>query len=619
MKRIMSLITVLVTLLFMACDKTPQGGDAEIDVQLEIPGTITLNEGDSEVSFRIKFSKAPLESDKIAFEDAKGDRYNCPLVLSGNSVKVTLVPEIVTGSYKIYVVRGAAAKLMGETSVLFQKEGMQLDPKTTVYGTVTCDGNPLKGVVVSDGVEVVTTDENGMYQLKSAKYHRYVFISVPSGYEVKSDGVFPMIHKQLKSAASTLESVNFELVKADRQDNHIMLVMGDMHLANRNNDLAQFGRFTDEVNSFITANSGKKIYGVTLGDMTWDCYWTRLDLPTYKTQINHINGIQIFQTMGNHDYDQDFAGDYDTAIEYKQLIAPTYYSFNIGKVHYIVLDDIKCTNKGTGSEGREYTANFVDELITWLKQDLQYVSKDTPLVLTMHAPLRDVNNKGKVIDLISPYETVHVLSGHTHKVTNYIESEYMEHVSGAVCADWWWAGKNNETLLSSTDGAPGGYAIWDVAGKEFKWRYKATGRPDDYQFRSYDLNNVVFTKENLTTDINEDNLNDYIKAYPASSANEVLVNVWNWNDKWKITITDEKGNTLEPKHESAYDPMHIASRYSWVSKTTSNFPTQKNGDFFRVRASDADVDLTITVEDEFGNIYKETMVRPKAFDKETYK
>ncbi len=240
-------------------------------------------------------------------------------------------------------------------------------------------------------------------------------------------------------------------------------------------------------------------------------------------------------------------------------------------------------------------------------------------MLTMHAPLRDVNNKGKVIDLISPYETVHVLSGHTHKVTNYIESEYMEHVSGAVCADWWWAGKNNETLLSSTDGAPGGYAIWDVAGKEFKWRYKATGRPDDYQFRSYDLNNVVFTKENLTTDINEDNLNDYIKAYPASSANEVLVNVWNWNDKWKITITDEKGNTLEPKHESAYDPMHIASRYSWVSKTTSNFPTQKNGDFFRVRASDADVDLTITVEDEFGNIYKETMVRPKAFDKETYK
>ncbi len=49
----------------------------------------------------------------------------------------------------------------------------------------------IAGVVVSDGVETVQTDNNGVYQLKSEKESGYVFISVPGGYECALDGVFP--------------------------------------------------------------------------------------------------------------------------------------------------------------------------------------------------------------------------------------------------------------------------------------------------------------------------------------------------------------------------------------------------------------------------------------------
>ena len=51
----------------------------------------------------------------------------------------------------------------------------------TVYGTVECNGTPLEGVVVSDGVEVVKTDKKGVYNIASEKRTGYVFISIPSG------------------------------------------------------------------------------------------------------------------------------------------------------------------------------------------------------------------------------------------------------------------------------------------------------------------------------------------------------------------------------------------------------------------------------------------------------
>ncbi len=620
MRRLIYVLAACAALMLASCGKTPQVEETPIDVQLEIPNTISLNEGDSEYTFRVKFSKAPLATDQIVFENVQGKKYSCGITsVTERFVTLALPSDIESGSYNVYLQRGSSQLLLGETAIVVQSDDLKLDPGTTVYGTVVCDGRPLKGVVVSDGVEVVTTDENGIYQLKSKKAHKYVFISLPSGYEAKSDGVFPQIHQQLKTSAATLENVNFALSKADGQDNHTMIFMGDMHLAKRNNDLSQYARFTDEINTYLSSNTGRKVYGLTLGDMTWDLYWNSnaYDIISYKKTINNIKGMQIFQTVGNHDHEMMAVGDFDTVVKFKSQLAPTYYSFNIGKVHYIVLDNIDCTNDGTGS--RTYVEQIVNEQIEWLKKDLKYVPAGTPLIIAMHAPFTGTKNKNDVLSVISSYSNVHFVTGHTHKVTNYTYPNYREHVSGAVCADWWWSGKHNETLLMSTDGAPGGYAVWDIAGTDFKWRYKATGRPDDYQLRSYDLNNVAFTDSNLSKDINEDTRKEYLNAYPENKGNEVLINVWNWNEGWKITVVDEKGNTLQTTKSSAFDPLHIAARYQWASSTTSNFSTQKNGDFFKVRASDAEVDLTITVEDEFGNVYTEKMERPKAFTKENYK
>lgn len=105
--------------------------------------------------------------------------------------------------------------------------------------------------------------------------------------------------------------------------------------------------------------------------------------------------------------------------------------------------------------------------------------------------------------------------------------------------------------------------------------------------------------------------------------NEVLINIWNWNPRWTLTVTDEKGNKLAPEEVWAYDPLHVAAlsvkRFnSSTLSSTPSFITENFTHFFKVKAADADVDLTITVRDEFGHEWTEQMQRPKAFSTDAY-
>lgn len=59
------------------------------------------------------------------------------------------------------------------------------DKGITLYGLVSDkEGNPLEGVVVSDGYSVVASDKKGVYQIVRDPNAKHVFISVPSGYEI---------------------------------------------------------------------------------------------------------------------------------------------------------------------------------------------------------------------------------------------------------------------------------------------------------------------------------------------------------------------------------------------------------------------------------------------------
>lgn len=629
-------------------EKTPADN---FDVQFTVPGSVDVTEG-GECTFAVSGGgKSPLTTDTFILESDAGISYVCPIVnTSSDSFTVRLADGCETGYYKVFVKRDARKKSFGRIYInIVEDIDFKPDAGTTVYGIVSSAGVGVENVVVSDGAEVTVTNEKGIYQLKSAKKWGYVFISVPSGYEVPSVGVLPQFHRALKNSADVVERADFKLEKVDGQDSYKIFMLGDMHLANRTGDLGQFAQFTSDLTDYMTRHKGEKMYALTLGDMTWDLYWysNSYYFPQYLNTVNsQIKNLQIFHTMGNHDNDFQTRSDYDAAVKYVDQICPTYYSFNIGKVHYVVMDDIDCSSYD-GSTSRNYVTSLSAEQLDWLAKDLSHVDKTTPVVVAMHAQVfypttsgfkidHDQVNTLRLFDILDGY-TVRFVTGHTHKLFNVTPDapivdghNFREYNSGSVCASWWWSGNLTPGIHIGTDGTPGGYGIWDVTGTDFQCLYKSTGWPEEYQFRSYDLNNVHFSMADvplMPSDISASVKNaymQYVNAYPQNNDNEVLINIWNWNSDWTLSVVDENRKTLPYTEVWAYDPLHIAAlsvkRFNNAGlKSTPSFITDKFTHFFKVKADDADTDLVITVKDEFGNEWTENMQRPKAFSTDAYR
>lgn len=629
-------------------EKTPADN---FDVQFTVPGSVDVTEG-GECTFAVSGGgKSPLTTDTFILESDAGISYVCPIVnTTSDSFTVRLADGCETGYYKVFVKRDARKKSFGRIYInIVEDIDFKPDAGTTVYGIVSSAGVGVENVVVSDGAEVTVTNEKGIYQLKSAKKWGYVFISVPSGYEVPSVGVLPQFHRALKNSADVVERADFKLEKVDGQDSYKIFMLGDMHLANRTGDLGQFAQFTSDLTDYMTRHKGEKMYALTLGDMTWDRYWysNSYYFPQYLNTINsQIKNLQIFHTMGNHDNDFQTRSDYDAAVKYVDQICPTYYSFNIGKVHYVVMDDIDCSSYD-GTESRNYVESLSAEQLDWLAKDLSHVAKTTPVVVAMHAQVfypttsgfkidHDQVNTLRLFDILDGY-TVRFVTGHTHKLFNVTPDapivdghNFREYNSGSVCASWWWSGNLTPGIHIGTDGTPGGYGIWDVTGTDFQCLYKSTGWPEEYQFRSYDLNNVHFSMADvplMPSDISASVKNaymQYVNAYPQNNDNEVLINIWNWNSDWTLSVVDENRKTLPYTEVWAYDPLHIAAlsvkRFNNAGlKSTPSFITDKFTHFFKVKADDADTDLVITVKDEFGNEWTENMQRPKAFSTDAYR
>ena len=632
MKRIVFYIALLFSLLVFSCGEKNPVTETEFNVSgIVLPQSVDVESGGA-IELKVVGSRGPAETDLIRLLSVSGEHFDCAIEgLSAKSFSFTLPETFTAGKYDLLVVRGDESKKIGSLhiNIIYPQREITPEEGSTVYGFVHCNDRPLQGVVVSDGYQVTCTDEYGVYQLKSEKKHGYVFVSSPSGYTVQTDGTLPLFHQYVTKDSETPERLDFALFEDGGQDKHTMVVLGDIHLANRNNDVTQFLRFINDLNTYMSDNSGKKFYGLTLGDMSWDQYWITngYDLSNYLNDISKLRNIAVYNTIGNHDHEQMAAGDFHTVAVYKRIVGPTYYSFNLGKVHYVVLDDIECTNKGDGA--RTYNNKLVQEQIDWLAKDLSYVSADTPVVVSMHAPVYKANgdsrlsNSDKLVSALGDRK-VHYMTGHTHVMYNVVKGTHYEHNSGAVCATWWWTDYETPGIHISQDGTPGGYRLLEVDGTDFKWIYKPTGKSVTHQFRTYDRNRICMTAAAYVPDANASNSDSFMKAAAAystvSDANEVIINVWDYDPDWKIEVK-ENGVLLDVKRISGNDPLHLVaySAKRLGKNKTATFLTESTSHLFKVVAGSATSTLEIKVTDCFGREYTETMTRPKDFEISNYK
>ena len=527
----------------------------------------------------------------------------------------------------------------GSETVTIEQEGLK---PANVTGQVTCNGTGVPDVLVSDGIQIVKTDSKGNYRMMSEKKWQNVFVIIPSGYEVPLDGVMPRHYKVLTEDAETPEVANFELVESTFSDFRL-LVLGDMHLARRTNDLEQFSKVSKTISECMDEAAGK-VFAITLGDHAWDMYWVsnNFNLTDYKDVINETFGaknVPFFHTMGNHDNEMEEAGDLPKALTYINTIAPTYYSFNLGQVHFIVLDDMDFTGVEAGQENRsKYKKNFTEDQLNWLRADLSYVDKDKLIVVTAHEPMAVPDglnwkeeldgadaDKTEFLSIFNGYN-VEMITGHTHSIFNReLSPTFHEHNYGAVCGTWWWSGYLTPGIHIGQEGSPGGIGVFDFNENTVTNQYyQAAGQSRDYQFRAYDMNKV---KEFLTEDYAGGH-SDWTKYYnyiQGFEENAIFVNVWDWDENWRVEIS-ENGTPLDvTRVGGAYDPLHIAAftgprlRRSDAQGTSPSFQTRKWNHYFKAVASSADSPVTVKVTDRFGNVFKEDMTRPKAFSIAEYR
>jgi hypothetical protein len=565
--------------------------------------------------------------------------------VTNNSITFSIPVDFVTGFYGFFVTRGDFTESLNYLNVvIIANLDIPDSSGKNVKGVVYCNGDGVPDVVVSDGFEVTVTDENGIYYLSSEKKNGYVFISVPSGYEVPLLNSMAQFYAYLTETQTVVEQKNFGLIKVDNQQNYTLLAMADLHLARRNNDLTQFeNNFLKETKDMCTQyhTLNKKIYGLTLGDMSWDLYWyaNNYALPDYIQSIKSI-GCPLYNTIGNHDNNPYIPNDWLSEQAYKTVVGPTYYSFNIGEIHYVVLDNVEYTNAGA-SEGvvgdREYNQKVVADQIEWLKKDLATITdKTTPIIVGMHCPLYRVSittgnqthaislqNGTEVKNCFTEFSEVHYLTGHTHLNYNVKDGNTFEHNTGAVCATWWWTGKSGYAGNHiCKDGEPGGYGVYEINGRDIKWYYKSIGYPKEKQFRTYDRNVIKMTADVYCPSVSAAQKAEFENTYAGEYRNEstdnyVLINIWNYDPSWTLEVK-EGATTLTATRISVKDPLHIisyeAKRYEvGKSAPTASFVTNSTTHIFRVKASSATSTLDITVTDGFGNVYTETMTRPKAF------
>lgn len=433
---------------------------------------------------------------------------------------------------------------------IFANEQPVVSPQSNrpvrIQGIVRAGGRPVPGVVVSDGEQVVKTGHDGIYQLFANRKKEHVFISLPSGYEIPvDDNQLASFYKRITPDHNDSMEAIFDLKKRKTDDtNHTFLALADPQTKYQEEMDEMNEEFLEDVKKVKEGVSDETIFGVSLGDIMYD------DISLFPGYIDFVKktDIPFYQVAGNHDTDQDARTNAVSLNTFKEYFGPAYYSFNVGEVHYVVLDSVFWYGGYIG---------YIDqEQLDWLAADLSMVEPGKTVVFFMHIPVYNkqherfskkkpsdrevITNRELLYAIAAPFKS-YFICGHMHE-SEYIKEENREiHVVGAVCGAWWTGG-------ICFDGTPRGYGVYTVNGSELSRLYKSSGEESTYQMRLYPPG--------------------YDKEHP----DMLIANVWGYDESWKVQWYEEgtlmgemdRRNAKDPLAVSLYDAEGTPEKHPWV-------------------------------------------------------
>jgi hypothetical protein len=358
---------------------------------------------------------------------------------------------------------------------------------------------PAVGVRVSNGVDFVRTDDAGCYQIPLAE-EAVLFIVKPKGYRtaLSSDNLplFYYVHKpngspKLKFPGSPPtgplpQSIDFPLYPQLEPEQFSVILFGDPQPRN----LTEVDYIGRDVISELVGNPTKSAFGVSLGDLAFD----NLDTLEPLNQVVALVGIPWYNVIGNHDINVDVTSRKQVNETYERVYGPSWYSFDYGNVHFVVMDNIDWSAPTEQVKRYHFRPKFGSEQLQFLEKDLALIPESQMVVLMMHVPIIDVEDRAAVYRLIEQRPLSLSISGHTHDHRHvFIGAEAgfngpqpHHHIINVTVSGSWWSGQKDENGIPHAtmhDGAPNGYSILTFDGQEYRLDYKAAGKPKDYQMR----------------------------------------------------------------------------------------------------------------------------------------
>ena len=500
-------------------------------------------------------------------------------------------------------------------------------------GSLDAGERGIAGVRVSNGLDVVTTNDEGRYTLPVDE-QSIIFITKPRDYAIPVNAhmlpQFYYIHQPAGSPAGMRyegiaptgplpEQIDFPLIERQESAQFEAILFADPQ--------PQTQRELDYIRDDVVAEliDTQAAFGMTLGDILYD------DLsmfPRYNALIAQI-GIPWYNVPGNHELNFEADSDEYSLETFKKFFGPPYYAFEYADALFVVLDNIDYQGNGKADPGDVrgnggYEAHISKRQLRWLEKELEFVDKDRLVFVATHAPLGSevtssaTDNRRGLFQLLSGRPNLYSVAGHTHTNNHLYFGEedgfdgpgtFHHHVLATVSGSW-WSGPFDErgiAISDQRDGTPNGYHILEVDSTDLVVRYKGAGKPADQQMRiRFDVTHHQL-EANGMRDFRAGQLLDGRMSQDELAAASIMVNLFDGGPKSQVSYRVNDGVYRPLERNLRKDPYmleqfvrHASDKKSFVQATVST----------HLFEADLDADLppgvhTVTVRaaDEFGRIH----------------
>ena len=267
-------------------------------------------------------------------------------------------------------------------------------------------GRGLGGVLVSNGEQIVQTDEEGRYALAvEPEAHRFVFVTVPDGFRTTSG-----FYSSTRNWMGAQDGVDFGLEPApERAARQFTLVqITDTHVVTEGEMLTSGEVLAEALQQLVREADPDLI--VASGDLT--NRGELAELSRFREAIETV-ATPVFSLFGGHDGNEERHGEVSQAghtftRHFELVLGPSYYSFDWGGRHFVFYPNEQSFFSPEDQARKE----------VWFWTDLELQPADREIVVVVHTP-----PPVSFLEALSRYNVRLVLHGHWHssKVFSYGE------------------------------------------------------------------------------------------------------------------------------------------------------------------------------------------------------